>query len=472
MKKRMTMIIMITALSLLVVLGFVAQGTCGGVVYPDGPGTDIINVQTAIDGGGVVLLKATDQGGNPKAFDFGVYDPTSGPPVPPWFSPHGVYIDDGVIIKGETINGEMTTINNGFYCIRVGINEDPDGRVEIRDIRFQNPGGIAIYVTKASKSVMIRGNEIITNLYEDFGGTPEPLPFVPGDPTLNAWKKLVFNPNNNEWQFLAILISGTEAEPITGTVIVRDNYINIEEKEADLPEGAEKVWWHSFGLGSMFTSGKVYFKRNEVLNSSARAIFAVANTGGAYVQRNTLELGPLVSYPLGDVVSAWGISHVYGFFVSGDAPDVGGKIQILGNNITCDPATRIAPPLYNGMVGIGAGGWGGKMPSDVSILNNHVSIQDGLVAIDIFDVESGHVAKNHVDGIAWFALQVGSVPPPVDEEDYPTANTIINNNDFSEFTGDHHIVPGVDTVLMPDAVDNRVIKSGVVGGAVGQNFVK
>ena len=109
MKNIATKITMITSVALIVVLGLVAQGKCGGVVYPTGDyPDDIINVQNAVDGGGLVVLKATDEAGNAQAFNFGIYNFVS--PAPPWMLPHGVHVDNGVIIKGETINGEMTTI--------------------------------------------------------------------------------------------------------------------------------------------------------------------------------------------------------------------------------------------------------------------------------------------------------------------------------------------------------------------------
>jgi hypothetical protein len=68
-------------------------------VFPD----DVHNVQSAVDQGGTILLKATDADGMPAAFNFGPATVDGG----------GVNLTNDVILQGETVAGHMTTIDGG-----------------------------------------------------------------------------------------------------------------------------------------------------------------------------------------------------------------------------------------------------------------------------------------------------------------------------------------------------------------------
>ena len=103
------------ALGIVVAVGFagVAEAT---VVYPTGePVQDVQNVQTAVDQGGTVILKATDASGSPQYFNFGTA-----------VGAVGMYVEisNDVVIIGEA--GSITL---------------PDGRTADRSVVYGGGGG-------------------------------------------------------------------------------------------------------------------------------------------------------------------------------------------------------------------------------------------------------------------------------------------------------------------------------------------
>jgi hypothetical protein len=121
-----------------------AQATT--IVYPTGifP-TDVQNVQAAVDQGGTVLLKATDNVGHPLAFNFG--PSTVGPG-------REVSIETSVSLLGEQTAGNRTTINGGVNPIRIFGGTD-----SIEGIKFNGPLDSAIQI-HATTGLRIVGNEI------------------------------------------------------------------------------------------------------------------------------------------------------------------------------------------------------------------------------------------------------------------------------------------------------------------------
>jgi hypothetical protein len=123
-----------------------AQATT--VVYPTGTfPTDVQNVQAAIDQGGTVLLKATDNVGHPLAFNFGTPEPDTVPPA------RYVFINDASVM-GELVGTNRTTISGGSVPFRVD-----GGRNSIQGIKFNGPRREAI-VIGASTGTSIIANEI------------------------------------------------------------------------------------------------------------------------------------------------------------------------------------------------------------------------------------------------------------------------------------------------------------------------
>jgi hypothetical protein len=119
------------------------------VVYPTGVfPTDVQNVQAAINQGGTVLLKATDNVGHPLAFNFG---PAIVLPNPPFGL---VIIANDVSIVGEITAAGRTTISGGSAPFRV-----LDGKNSITGIKFDGPLGRAIWIT-GTRGTSVIGNEI------------------------------------------------------------------------------------------------------------------------------------------------------------------------------------------------------------------------------------------------------------------------------------------------------------------------
>ena len=153
------------------VLTMVAMSCCtsnayaiwsGAAVYPTGSfPLDVQNVQTAIDGGGAIVLKATDANGQPTAFNFGPADPSGG----------GVNITTNVRIRGERTGQHATTINGGYIPI---LCANPVKSL-IANIDFEGPLAAAIMLTSSN------GTDIIGNQIDDVVGISLPVGFTDGD---------------------------------------------------------------------------------------------------------------------------------------------------------------------------------------------------------------------------------------------------------------------------------------------------
>lgn len=243
-------------------------------VYPtEDPDQDQEHIQWAFDNiadngdGAVVLLKAVDLGGNHKEFIFPtvtslVFPWNSGPtlgfrgfPVTGadfWFpaSPEQLPPDfpepprlykvgklnngDTITVTGEVVNGNKTTIKNGYNAINVGwrgwgpefdIQDDPNTpwddstpppnsfnfaklNVTIKNIKFDPANWTAIHV--------VRANDITIEYCDIFGGSPFDDPFGPGHPL--------------SWAIVTGMVTGPpgsyDPNTVTGKVTIRNNYIN------------------------------------------------------------------------------------------------------------------------------------------------------------------------------------------------------------------------------------------------------
>ncbi len=108
---------------------------------------DVENVQAAINRGGTVLLKATNEAGQPTDFNFGTPDPN----VPR----QGVYLTTDVSISGERVGSHMTTIRGGSMTIFGGVPV----KSAIRGIDFEGSQDTPIALI-ASTGATIEGNII------------------------------------------------------------------------------------------------------------------------------------------------------------------------------------------------------------------------------------------------------------------------------------------------------------------------
>ena len=124
--------------------GTVARASSVTVVYPTGDASlDAANVQQAVDGGGTVLLKATNTSGAVTAFDFG----------PSSFAGSSVTITVDVDLEGATTSsGAMTTIRGGFDPIGGGNGAS----VTIAGLRFDHPFSDAIFLFEAGSVRIVR----------------------------------------------------------------------------------------------------------------------------------------------------------------------------------------------------------------------------------------------------------------------------------------------------------------------------
>jgi hypothetical protein len=153
------------------------------VVYPTGVWpTDVLNVRTAVAGGGTVILKATNNVGQPTAFNFG---------TPENLPTRSFAMITDVNILGETVGSFMTTIQGGH----IPVHGDVPVNSRIQGIYFNGPLGQAILI-HASTGCEVVGNRIsdvvpshannpffgdfITADGIDFFGTSDPLHAITG----------------------------------------------------------------------------------------------------------------------------------------------------------------------------------------------------------------------------------------------------------------------------------------------------
>ena len=132
------------------------------VVFPTGQfPTDVANVQTAVDLGGTVLLKATNTSGQPTAFNFGTPEPIRDPG-------RFVFLETAVNILGEQAGAEMTTIRGGWFPFQ-GI---APVRTRIQGIHFDGPLGTAILLIRSTGSDIV-GNRVsnVVGRLQSFGLT-------------------------------------------------------------------------------------------------------------------------------------------------------------------------------------------------------------------------------------------------------------------------------------------------------------
>jgi hypothetical protein len=156
------------------------------VVFPTGEWpADVENVQAALDQGGTVLLKAADASGRFMAFDFGPTLPGGG----------SVNLTTDVRLRGETVQGHMTTIRGGYFPILGTVPV----RATISGIHFDGSGQVAIVIVSSS-GLEITGN-LITN--------------VVGDPDFGEAIGIF------TW-------SVPSPEDISGTILIADNVIAVD----------------------------------------------------------------------------------------------------------------------------------------------------------------------------------------------------------------------------------------------------
>lgn len=204
------------------------------VVYPTGlyP-LDVENVQAAVDQGGTVLLKATNEAGVPTAFDFG----------PPVVGPGWVDVQLDTELVGERTAVAATTIDGGWGPIAGFGAAD----VAVRDIDFRSPLENAIlFVASPFADIEITGNRISHVVGRAIG-------------------------------------SRTYAEAIVargGRIAIDDNIVTDVDA------------FNGIGISEFRSPGPVEVLRNDVTGTTNTAIESTSNTGPTRIADNLLRPGP------------------------------------------------------------------------------------------------------------------------------------------------------------------------------------
>jgi hypothetical protein len=340
--------------------GFTFTDFAGGV------NDDRVNIQWALSNvapGGTVILKATDLNKVPTAFDLGKFEYfLYVPPIvcensrsQPNLSAHRVFIDKGMTIQGETVNGTKTTIKNGFQTFAIGLNSIPTvgGPITIEGIHFQD-ASYPIYVEQSNIAIKITNNTITNHLSDLFPGQDKPgWDSTDWDPNLsNNWghpedgthiTMVRFDENAHTYtdvtknytkeQRVAAFLAAANIMRFDWTVVyatdgngknvpyygqwnaqaifVRQDYgfagllqmpLDITNNDIDqnetLPSSLfTSVWYQDIAICSI---GHRTFDNNilgnTIRNVSGAGIMALDDTGNVTIGGNTIELGPAASY--------------------------------------------------------------------------------------------------------------------------------------------------------------------------------
>lgn len=504
MKRNVKTLVLITIMVLTLGLGNTAWGVD---VYPTGdPNKDVLEVNAAVrggsgpsgmvyPGGGIVTLKAVSASGDPMAFNFGKleynlnYAPND--PYMRYFSDinnHRVRVNIAVVIQGEAVNGNMTTVVGGYQTFAIGPypSEIPNGDVTIQRIHFKDSGmaSISIARTMPEYSVNILDNRFTGQLYEDFGGKDKPcwktsdgwnsdgskismlriVDVVHYEDVTNlystaekvaAWKRgwasLFFNfmyqaapspsgpiPLYGIWFPMGIFIGGPSAPGgVQGPVNIINNYFDLEENSV-LPSQFTKVWYENTLVLSLGQWSPLKVLQNTIRNGTSRGGISVLDaTHEVTIQNNLIELGMLGSYAQAGIpphISAGGIGAVYGYQFGnlwGGFPSKGGDVLISNNAILSAIESKDT-------VGINVLGMKptGQMPSSwnsASILENYIHISNGTYGISVGDTgdvlpagcSGTNVIHNTVVGSGLYALLIGNTQ--ITSPLYTRGNTFVAN---------------------------------------------
>jgi len=358
MKKLM---IRITILGFFVLLALQVQATqpqtYDSIIYGAGdPAQDILNVQTAVNGGGSVLLRGS--------FDFG-----SG----------RVMILNDVEIYGETDNkgNPVTKISNGFLTflspLLVLPPTAPGPKIAIKNIHFDGARYTPIYI-KYTSGADISGNRI-TNV------NPRPVgPF--------------------SVQAGAILGSYTTATPnlqigaLTGNLVFSSNYVDLANANpsATLGQGVfiNLTWGASIEISD-----------NVVVNASRNALESLENYldengNGTITIRNNTLITPDVGFPWPSDSTPNGIVAGWVFNPAGATdPTINSNISVEHNYIEQGEANKCFAIFVKS--------------SHASIRHNHILVGGGDEAKGvIIGGPNGQIANNRIEGSGQYALLVTS----------------------------------------------------------------
>ncbi|MFN2624113.1 MAG: hypothetical protein ABR611_14850 [Chthoniobacterales bacterium] len=317
------------------------------VVYPTGlfP-LDVQNVQAAIDGGGTVILKATNSVGQPTAFNFGPADVQNGT---------GANLTTDVTILGERVGQSMTTINGGLAPF-LGLMPV---KTHIESIDFEGPMDSPIVLISST------GSEIVGNVIR--GQVPVPLIF----PFRFTETEGIFVAGNNDPQ-----------NAITGRIRIADNL--IEMSTGDFANGMQ---FDEVSADIDITGNTVHFlQSNGVVQTLG--ILVIRSHGHATITNNLviMETGDPNAFPAGILFGGYPEAR---YMVSGNT--------IITNHPNADGMDAVGFDVSEGTHG-------------AIITNNHIVMHSliptsGGIAL-VGAVDSSVVSSNTIEGTNGSAIQI------------------------------------------------------------------
>jgi hypothetical protein len=463
-----TVMTAVAVLTLMMLTGPTAQAT---TVYPaNDPTIDLPAVQAAVSAGGRVLLKATNESGDPTAFDFG---------------PGTVVITSDVQICGERDEDglPMTTISGGFWSFYSPLPlpadptdwpdfflngpSTPGPRITIKNLHFDGAMWVPILISYTS-GVKIKNNRI-TNVL------PFPITlFGPED----FWQhgicvlSLLDDPRGE----LAAVVPNT----ITGRIVVKNNEIDLQVPPIS-PYNPQTTM--SQGVFVVYSWGADIRIKGNIVREVTRNSIEVLNNykdddgkGSVRIKENTIvtaEEGipfPSYNYPNG-IVAGWvfdpgaslertpefSIKENYvegrgetsaGIYMveaaatvkeneiivqDGWEVDSGASgIIIVGewaaNSVVCENEITINPST-TGTPGLA--GSGILILSDyTTVKENEITFDDPSVAVGILQLASeGMIRSNQIEGWGLAGVLLHPFPPLL----LTAENNMIRANDFEDF---------------------------------------
>lgn len=313
------------------------------VVYPTGSfPADHQAVQTAVNGGGQVLLKAVSEAGEPTVFDFG----------PPQVGSGFVRLTRDVEVRGEVVNEKRTTIRGGNAPF---LGELPV-RTAVKGIHFDGPRAAAVILAGSA------GAEISGNVIHDVVG----MPWTP-----------------TETKAMGVWVIGQPAggaAPVTGTVTISDNRI------------ADMHGHDGLGLALVGYEADMRVTGNDISGTNFMGILAFAHSGPTWIQDNDVTPGSELYpgfYSVGNGIQV-------GPLFADNFPVPTAPALINNNRVTC------ANPNADGIVLFG----GELPLDRSAITNNRVRMSgSGYGGITLYEnVSHTVVAANRVWGNGAYAM--------------------------------------------------------------------
>jgi len=343
-------------------------------VYPTGTfPLDTQNVQAAIDQGGTVVLKATNNSGQPTAFNFGPPDPVAG---------GGVNLTTDVSLVGESVHGHMTTINGGSTPI-LGLLPV---KSRIQGIDFEGPLDTPIALIRSTGSDIV-GNRIrgIVPAPLFFGFSEiEGLFFSGNDDPLNALTGRINVTGNTIEISGGDFVNGMQFDEVAADINVSGNTVNFLSSDGEV---------QTIGILVFRSHGAVTVVSNRVTmgNGDPNAFPSGVFVGGHAEAQYTLAANTVVTnHPQADGMD------IVAFSFSGATQGA----LVLGNHVTTHSLTA----FNGGIVFEGA--------VEDSVMAGNLIDGTGGNAVQILGVDPADIADSNLalgNDISHFASLAGDV---------------------------------------------------------------